>query len=66
MHFIRETVLVSVSLFNDISTFLGDLMPKPFSSKSVRVFLSNSCANEQVHISSNVNKMARLDFEPTY
>ena len=55
----------SLSLFNGISTFVGYLMPKPFSEKN------SSGEDKEVHtfpkgICPKVNVIARLEFELAY
>ena len=56
-----------VSLFNGISTFVGYLMPMPFSKN----YFTNSWADKEVHtfpkgICPKVNVIARLEFELAY
>ena len=61
-----------VSLFNGISTFVGYLMPKPFSEKNIRgTFLTHRWEYKGVHtfpkgICPKVNVIARLGFELAY
>ena len=61
-----------VSLFNDISTFVGYLMPKQFSSNnSSGAILTHSWEEKGVHIFPKgiwpkVNVIARLEYELAY
>ena len=61
-----------VSLFNGISTFVGYLMPKPFSKKnSSGTILTHSWEDKGVHtfpkgICPKVNIIARLEYELAY
>ena len=64
--------ILIVSLFNDISTFVGYSMPKPFSKKNNSgTIYSYSWEDKGVHTSPKdicleVNVIARLEFELTY
>ena len=58
--------------FNGISTFVGYLIPKPFSLKEQSwYYLADSWEDKGVHtflkgICPKVNIIARLDYEPAY
>ena len=64
--------MVSVFLFNGISTFIGYLMPNPsFLEEQQCFYLTHSWVDKRVHtfpkgICQKMNVIARLEFELAY